>query len=53
VLKNNVFGVKNLFLGEGAMENLFVGSVPSCSQAFNCWWVIMYDPEQVFMAGKT
>jgi len=53
VLKNNVFGVKKLFLDEGAMENLFVGGVPSCSQSFACWWVILYDPKQVFMAGKT
>jgi hypothetical protein len=53
VLKNNVFGVKELLVGEGAMENLFVGGVPSCLQSFDCWWVILYDPNQVFMAGKT
>jgi hypothetical protein len=53
VLKNNVFGVKKLFLDEGAMENLFVEGVLSCLQAFDCWWVIMYDPKQVLTAGKT
>jgi hypothetical protein len=54
VPKNNVFGVKKLVLDEGVMENLFVGGVLSCLlQAFDCWWVIMCDPKQVFMAGKT
>ena len=53
VLKNNVFGVKNLFLYEGAMENLFVRDVPSCLQACDCRWVVMYGPKRVFVAGKT
>jgi hypothetical protein len=54
LLKNNVFGLKkNLFLDDGAIENLCVGGGSACLQAFDCWWVIMYDPKQVFMAGKT